>query len=66
MAGKDCNSDENTRRRKKPMFPNERVCEVHCNVAAKPRTLRIGICEDSLPDMELIEGYLFGMGGRSQ
>ena len=64
MAGKDCNSDENTRRRKKPMFPNERVCEVHCNVAAKPRTLRIGICEDSIPDMELIRTYLSGWKAR--
>lgn len=60
MAGKGCSSDENISRRRKTLFPIERVCEVRCDVAAERRTLRIGICEDSVPDMELIREYLSG------
>jgi len=66
IAEKGCNSDEDISPRKKTLFPIQRIYEVYCDVAAERRTLRIGICEDSLLDMELIEGYLFGMGGQSQ
>lgn len=34
--------------------------EVYCDVAAEPRRLIIGICEDSISDMELIRKYLSG------